>query len=223
MPQDLTDDKSTLVQEMAWCSEARSHYLTQCWPRSPTPYGVTRPRWVKLSFSLDGEFAAQYKSTEQLQMACMFIYHAISERKHMTHFTVQINERKFYQRLLCWIRLGPIYVCRLALKTSTILRISANKSITTIISVCARIPWQWPKVTLSMQTCWGTNIKYLKLKIQWFIYKFYVNTNTDYLRYSDLHEAPWTKWLPFLRRSFQMHFHEWKVLYFDQNFNEVCS
>ena len=47
MPQDLTDDKSTLVQVMAWCRQATSHYLNQCWPRSPTPYGVTRPQWVK--------------------------------------------------------------------------------------------------------------------------------------------------------------------------------
>ena len=47
MPQDLTDDKSTLVQVMAWCCQAASHYLSQCWPRSMSPYGVTRPQWVK--------------------------------------------------------------------------------------------------------------------------------------------------------------------------------
>ena len=47
MPQNLTDDKSTLVQVMAWCRQATSHYLNQCWPRSPMPYGVTRPQWVK--------------------------------------------------------------------------------------------------------------------------------------------------------------------------------
>ena len=34
MPLDLTDDKSTLVQVMAWCQTAPSHYLSQCWPRS---------------------------------------------------------------------------------------------------------------------------------------------------------------------------------------------
>ena len=28
MPQDLTDDKSTLVQVMAWCRQATSHYLS---------------------------------------------------------------------------------------------------------------------------------------------------------------------------------------------------
>ena len=28
----LTDDKSALVQVMAWCRQATSHYLSQCWP-----------------------------------------------------------------------------------------------------------------------------------------------------------------------------------------------
>ena len=32
MPWDLTEDKSTLVQVMAWCRQATSHYLSQCWP-----------------------------------------------------------------------------------------------------------------------------------------------------------------------------------------------
>ena len=45
-PQDLTDDKSTLVQIMAWCRQATSHYLSQCRPRSMSPNGVTRPQWV---------------------------------------------------------------------------------------------------------------------------------------------------------------------------------
>ena len=37
------DDKSTLVQVMAWCRQATSHYLSQCWPRSMSPYGITKP------------------------------------------------------------------------------------------------------------------------------------------------------------------------------------
>ena len=32
MSVDHTDDKSTLVQVMAWCRQAASHYLSQCWP-----------------------------------------------------------------------------------------------------------------------------------------------------------------------------------------------
>ena len=47
MPRDLTDDKSTSVQVMAWCRQATSHYLSQCWPRFLSLYGVTRPQWVK--------------------------------------------------------------------------------------------------------------------------------------------------------------------------------
>ena len=51
MPQDLTDDKSALVQVMAWCRQATSHYLSQCWPRSLSPSGVTKPQWVTSSTS----------------------------------------------------------------------------------------------------------------------------------------------------------------------------
>ena len=32
---DFTDDQSTLVQVMAWCRQATSHYLSQCWPSWP--------------------------------------------------------------------------------------------------------------------------------------------------------------------------------------------
>ena len=46
MPLDLIDDESTLVQVMAWWRQATSHYLSQCWPRSMSPNGVTRPQWV---------------------------------------------------------------------------------------------------------------------------------------------------------------------------------
>ena len=52
MPQNPSDYKSTLVQVMAWCRQAASHYLSQCCPRSLSPYGVTRPQWVKLTKSL---------------------------------------------------------------------------------------------------------------------------------------------------------------------------
>ena len=48
MPLDLPDDKSTLVQVMAWCRQATSHYLSQCWPRPISPYGFTWPQWVNV-------------------------------------------------------------------------------------------------------------------------------------------------------------------------------
>ena len=34
--------KSTLVQVMAWCHQATSHYPSQCWPRSLSPYNITK-------------------------------------------------------------------------------------------------------------------------------------------------------------------------------------
>ena len=53
MQWDLMDDKLTLVQVMAWCRQATSHYLSQCWPSSMLPYGVTRPQWVNTLWSSD--------------------------------------------------------------------------------------------------------------------------------------------------------------------------
>ena len=46
MPQELTNEKTALVQVMAWCHQASSHHLNQCWPRSMSPYSVTRPQCV---------------------------------------------------------------------------------------------------------------------------------------------------------------------------------
>ena len=46
MSLDFTGDQSALVQVMAWCRQATSHYLSQCWPTPLSPYGVTRPTWV---------------------------------------------------------------------------------------------------------------------------------------------------------------------------------
>ena len=45
MSMDYTDNELILVQVMAWCPQATSHYLSQCWPRSMSPYG-TGPQWV---------------------------------------------------------------------------------------------------------------------------------------------------------------------------------
>ena len=30
-----------------WCRQATSHHLSQCWPRSVSPCGVTRAQWFK--------------------------------------------------------------------------------------------------------------------------------------------------------------------------------
>ena len=37
------DDIAALVQVMAWCHQATSHYSGQCWFQSVEPYGGIRP------------------------------------------------------------------------------------------------------------------------------------------------------------------------------------
>ena len=49
---EFTDDQSTSVQVMAWCCWATSYCLIQCWPRSLSPYGVTRPEWVNWCYCI---------------------------------------------------------------------------------------------------------------------------------------------------------------------------
>ena len=47
----LINIDSTLARVTAWCLTALSHYMSQCWTRSLSPYGTTRPQWDnKVSF-----------------------------------------------------------------------------------------------------------------------------------------------------------------------------
>ena len=78
MPNDTFDDKSALVQVMAWCHQARSHYLTQCWPSSMMPFGVTRPQWVNSLWPSD----------------------AIWCQKHLSHAIIKTNDDIFTIRSL---------------------------------------------------------------------------------------------------------------------------
>ena len=69
-PLDLTDCKSTLVQVMAWCRQATRHYLSQYWPRSMSPNGVTRPQWVNSLWPSDTTWWLRSGSTLVQAMAC---------------------------------------------------------------------------------------------------------------------------------------------------------
>ena len=53
MPQDVTDDKSTMIQVMASCYQAANHYPIQCWLISISPYEVIRSQWLKLDYLRD--------------------------------------------------------------------------------------------------------------------------------------------------------------------------
>ena len=52
IPQNFSDDKSTLIHIMAWCHHRTIHYLSQCWPRSMLSYGIARSQWVEYVLKL---------------------------------------------------------------------------------------------------------------------------------------------------------------------------
>ena len=80
MPLDLTDDKPTLIQVMAWCRQATSHYLSHCWPRSMTPNGVIRPQWVNSSPPSATHMHQWIGSTSvQVIACCLFCTKPLSE------------------------------------------------------------------------------------------------------------------------------------------------
>ena len=88
MSLDFTD-KSTLVQVMAWCRQATSHYLSQYWPRSLSPYGITKPPWVKPCCV---EYLAVFKCVEYI------LTHWGWDRMGtilQTSFSIHFLERKF--------------------------------------------------------------------------------------------------------------------------------
>ena len=85
MTLDLNDDKSTLVQAMAWCRQATSHYLSQCWPRSMSPNGVTRPQRINnLSHEQNGRH-----STDDISK-CVFANEYIVYS--LSNFSLSINQ-----------------------------------------------------------------------------------------------------------------------------------
>ena len=70
MSLNFTDDQPTLVQVMAWCCQATSHYLSQFWPRSLSPYGVTRPQWVNQKSTMVQVMAWCHPATSHYLSQC---------------------------------------------------------------------------------------------------------------------------------------------------------
>ena len=66
---DLTYEKSTLVQVMAWCCQATSSYQSQCWPRPLSPFGITRPCLNELIvvMNYNTRFDATFPTTPESQ------------------------------------------------------------------------------------------------------------------------------------------------------------
>ena len=58
MPQYVTNEKWTLIQVMAKYRQATSHYMSQCWVSSLSPYGVIRSQCIN-SFGLSDAYMRQ--------------------------------------------------------------------------------------------------------------------------------------------------------------------
>ena len=57
----FTNDKSALVKLIACCHYATSHYLSQCWPSSLSPYGITRPQWINECWWVWGDLVSDQR------------------------------------------------------------------------------------------------------------------------------------------------------------------
>ena len=73
---------------MAWCCQATSHYLGQCWPWTMSPNGVTRPQWLKLE---------QTRSTDILPAA-----HAEPDRRTDILSIGHAEPDQWVDILTCW-------------------------------------------------------------------------------------------------------------------------
>ena len=96
---------------MAWCRQATSHYLSQCWPRSRSPYGVTRPQWVKLlllrSFIVWALSIVYMISRVIYQWSAIHINHSFGSlgypNTHYDHIEPGSTHRHNCNRILCFI------------------------------------------------------------------------------------------------------------------------
>ena len=87
MSVDLTDDKSALVLVIAWCHQATSNYLSQCWPRYMSPNGVTRLRWINIL--LCRVYPIWYKPGSPLALFCYCYFCQPLRMGHGQHLNVK--------------------------------------------------------------------------------------------------------------------------------------
>ena len=78
MPQNIFDGQSALVQVMAWCCQATSHYLNQKWPRLMIPFGKTRAQWVNSLWLSEAIWWQRYRSILAQVMAFAWLHQAIA-------------------------------------------------------------------------------------------------------------------------------------------------
>ena len=98
------DDNSTLVQVMAWCRQAASHYLSQCWPKAMASYGITRPQWV------NKEIFAQQKNLSVTQYLTVFILWAYNQSINVWCYQLPNKNSQTYLKVIFGSAASPAEV-----------------------------------------------------------------------------------------------------------------
>ena len=106
----LTDEKSTLDQVMAWCHQAPSHYLIQCWSESMVPYDVSKPHWVHHAWwsSKDNVLSRKSNSTGHP----LYHYYLIAEKSKSAQAITWFNVDPdlWHHITSCHNKLNPSYL-----------------------------------------------------------------------------------------------------------------
>ena len=100
MQQNTSDEKSTQVEVMAWCSQATSHYLDQRSHRSMSPYDVTRPQLVNVSSGIPG-WCKMFKRSSSNCVKC-FILRLLGTRLWLFLFQLSYINRFVLHNCRLW-------------------------------------------------------------------------------------------------------------------------
>ena len=114
IPQNLNNGKSTLVQVITWRCQAKSHYLSHCWPKSMSPSGVTGPQWVNVYWNTSYD----WPSGRPFHYCVWRLYHKISQYRRHKIFVYSFPTAVIFKRRLhntatespCRLHRGTIYV-----------------------------------------------------------------------------------------------------------------
>ena len=112
MPDVSIDDQLTMVEVTAWCRQAASYYIIQCWPSSMTPCGDPRSRWVAtmsfvlwFKFQLNLFIGAKLKSRFVDGTPTLDVFDL--EKTHMKFWRKKIARKQFLaevpQNVIRWI------------------------------------------------------------------------------------------------------------------------
>ena len=101
---------------MAWCHQATSHYLSQCWHSSPSPNGITRPQWVN-SLRPSDTYMRQYNIPPLVKiMACLLFSTKPLSEPMLSYCQLDPEEHIsviFYLKFECFHSWKCMWKCRL--------------------------------------------------------------------------------------------------------------